>query len=413
MAQRESSVFLYLFVVAMMLFVLMTVAFFLKHNEIPIIQGEVETAEAKSAAFEKINKELMGDNKKLRAFIVGENQAVDFPKADGLIQDMSSELERVTAWINESNKDLNRNSDVSFTFLIQPYSKFKGIFDTYRTLRDEAVSERDEADKTFTAAIASREDTIKTLTTDLAEQRSQVAEAQQEVEDAKSKHLTVVERLKQEFEEKEEEWTEKELGTNRQLQRKDSEIGTLGIFVKKLQARDRQLLTLEDAKPDGKLVHVSNQLGKGWVNIGRKNHLKTGLIFRVYRPIKGGKKMYKGRIEVRQVDEQQAEVRIIEQVDPERNPITSGDLITSPFYDQKEEPIFVFAGTKLTSQEMTEDFLRAKLKGYGVAVKGSVDINTSYLVALQDYEKTTEFKVAERLGIPVLREKELMEFIGY
>ena len=132
MAQRESSVFLYLFVVAMMLFVLMTVAFFLKHNEIPIIQGEVETAEAKSAAFEKINKELMGDNKKLRAFIVGENQAVDFPKADGLIQDMSSELERVTAWINESNKDLNRNSDVSFTFLIQPYSKFKGIFDTYR-----------------------------------------------------------------------------------------------------------------------------------------------------------------------------------------------------------------------------------------------------------------------------------------
>ena len=123
--------------------------------------------------------------------------------------------------------------------------------------------------------------------------------------------------------------------------------------------------------------------------------------------------MYKGRIEVRQVDEQQAEVRIIEEVDPERNPITSGDLITSPFYDQKEEPIFVFAGTKLTSQEMTEDFLRAKLKGYGVAVKGSVDINTSYLVALQDYEKTTEFKVAERLGVPVLREKDLMEFIGY
>ena len=413
MAQRESSVFLYLFVVAMMLFVLMTVGFFMKHNELPIWEEKYADLEADLDKTKVSNQKLLGDNKKLRAFIVGEGEVSEFPQADGLIQDMTGELKRLAAKISEANKDLNRNADVSFSYLVEPYSKFPGIFSAYRLMRDEAVTERDEADKTFTAAIASREDTIKTLTKDLAEQRSLVAEAQQEVEDAKSSHLTVVERLKQEFEEKEEEWTEKELGTNRQLQRKDSEIGTLGILVKKLQARDRQLLTIEDAKPDGKLVHVSNELGKGWVNIGRKNHLKTGLIFRVYRPIKGGKKMYKGRIEVRQVDEQQAEVRIIEQVDPERNPVTSGDLITSPFYDQKEEPIFVFAGTKLTSQEMTEDFLRAKLKGYGVAVKGSVDINTSYLVALQDYEKTTEFKVAERLGVPVLREKELMEFIGY
>lgn len=413
MAQRESSVFLYLFVVAMMLFVLMTVGFFMKHNELPPLANEIATLEAKNLTLEDDKKKFMVDNKALRAFIVGENQVAEFPTADGLIQDMSGELKRVAGDIAEANKDLNRNADVSYKYLIEPLPKFKGIFEVYKLQRDEAISERDEADATFTAAIASREDTIKTLTQDLAEQRSLVAEAQQEVEDAKSSHLTIVERLKQEFEEKEEEWTEKELGTNRQLQRKDSEIGTLGILVKKLQARDRQLLTLEDAKPDGKLVHVSNQLGKGWVNIGRRNHLKTGLIFRVYRPIKGGKKMYKGRIEVRQVDEQQAEVRIIEEVDPERNPVTSGDLITSPFYDQKEEPIFVFAGTKLTSQEMTEDFLRAKLKGYGVSVKGSVDINTSYLVALQDYEKTTEFKVAERLGVPVLREKELMEFIGY
>ena len=413
MAQRESSVFLYLFVVAMMLFVLMTVAFFMRHNEIPPLENEMATLKAKNVTLEGDKKEFLKANKRLRGFIVGENQTAEFPTADDIEQEMTGALERVAAHMAEAHKDLGSNIDVSYKYLVAPLPEFKGIFDSYRTLGAEAVSERDEADATFTAAIASREDTIKTLTQDLAEQRSLVAEAQQEVEDAKSSHLTIVERLKQEFEEKEEEWTEKELGTNRQLQRKDSEIGTLGILVKKLQARGRQLLTLEDAKPDGKLVHVSNELGKGWVNIGRRNHLKTGLIFRVYRPIKGGKKMYKGRIEVRQVDEQQAEVRIIEQVDPERNPITSGDLITSPFYDQKEEPIFVFAGTKLTSQEMTEDFLRAKLKGYGVAVKGSVDINTSYLVALQDYEKTTEFKVAERLGVPVLREKELMEFIGY
>lgn len=414
MAQRESSVFLYLFVVAMMLFVIVTIGFVMNIEEIDQLEIVANDANAATEAIELKRMKLVADNKKLKMVIVGENQAVEYPDTISMITEMKEgELKRVADSIKQANKDLNRSTNVSYTYLTEPYAAFPGIFKEYQGLRDEAVSERDEADKTFTAAIASREETIKTLTRDLQEQRSLVAEAQQQYEDCQSTHLTVVERLKQEFEEKEEEWTEKELGTNRQLQRRDSEIGTLGILVKKLQARDRQLLTLEDAKPDGKLVHVSSALGKGWVNLGRKNHLKTGLIFRVYRPIKGGKKMYKGRIEVRQVDEDKAEVRIIEQVDPERNPVTSGDLITSPFYDQKETPIFVFAGTKLASQEMTEEFLRAKLRGYGVSVRGNVDINTSYLVALQDYEKTTEFKVAERLGVPVLREKDLMEFIGY
>ena len=415
MAQREGSVYLYLFVVAMMLFVLVTVGFVMKSQELEkVVKGELKKAHGDVADGIAANKTLANELRAVKGLIVGVNLVDNYDDTDDMIENLkTNQLTSVLAAINQANKDLNRKPHPVFTNLLEPYALYPGTFKEYQGIRDAAVKERDKADKTFTAAIASRAGTIKTLTQDLQEQRSQVAEAQQASEDCASNHLTVVERLKQEFEDKEEEWTEKELGANRQLQRKDSEIGTLGILVKKLQARDRQLLTLEDAKPDGKLVHVSNQLGKGWVNIGRKNHLKTGLIFRVYRPIKGGKKMFKGRVEVRQVDEISAEVKVIEQVDAERNPIVAGDLITSPFYDQKEEPIFVFAGTKLTSQEMTEDFLRAKLKGYGVAVKGSVDINTSYLVALQDYEKTTEFKVAERLGVPILREKDLMEFIGY
>ena len=91
----------------------------------------------------------------------------------------------------------------------------------------------------------------------------------------------------------------------------------------------------------------------------------------------------------------------------------SPDRITSPFYAEDEKPVFVFAGVKLASQEMTQDFVRSKLAGYGVEIRTNVDIHTSFLVALEDYEKTAEFKVAERLGTPILREQELMEFIGY
>jgi hypothetical protein len=414
MAQREGSVYLYLFVVAMMLFVLVTVGFIMKIQERDKLDDDLTKARGNVKDGVAANKQLSKDLRVLKGLIVGENRVEEFNDTIALKENVqSTHLSSVLSDINQANKDLNRKPHPEFANLLDPYAQFPGIFKEYQGIRDEAIAERDTADKTFTAAIASREETIKTITKDLQEQRAQVAEAQQQYEDCQSTHLTVVERLKQEFEDKEEEWTEKELSSNRQLQRKDSEISTLHILVKKLQSKDRQLLTLADAHPDGKLVHVSNDLGKGWVNIGRKNHLKNGLIFRVYRPIKGGKKMFKGRVEVRQVDELSAEVRVIEEVEPLRNPIAAGDLITSPFYDQKEEPIFVFAGTKLTSQEMTEDFLRAKLTGYGVLVKGNVDINTSYLVALEDYEKTTEFKVAERLGVPILREKELMEFIGY
>ena len=415
MAQREGSVYLYLFVVAMMLFVLVTVGFVMKSQELEkVVKGELKKAHGDVADGIAANKTLANELRAVKGLIVGVNLVDNYDDTDDMIENLkTNQLTSVLAAINQANKDLNRKPHPVFTNLLEPYALYPGTFKEYQGIRDAAVKERDKADKTFTAAIASRAGTIKTLTQDLQEQRSQVAEAQQASEDCASNHLTVVERLKQEFEDKEEEWTEKELGANRQLQRKDSELSTLHILVKKLQSKDRQLLTLADAKPDGKLVHVSNELGKGWVDIGRRNHLKNGLIFRVYRPIKGGKKMFKGRVEVRQVDELSAEVRVIEEVEPLRNPIAAGDLITSPFYDQKEEPIFVFAGTKLTSQEMTEDFLRAKLSGYGVLVKGNVDINTSYLVALEDYEKTTEFKVAERLGVPILREKELMEFIGY
>ena len=62
---------------------------------------------------------------------------------------------------------------------------------------------------------------------------------------------------------------------------------------------------------------------------------------------------------------------------------------------------------------MTQDFVRAKLRGYGVEIRTNVDTKTSFIVALKDYDKTQEYRVAERLGVPILREQELMEFIGY
>ena len=116
--------------------------------------------------------------------------------------------------------------------------------------------------------------------------------------------------------------------------------------------------------------------------------------------------------EVRRVDEELSECRVIEEVDPLTNPITAGDFVSSPFYDKAEQPVLVFAGTGFTSKDLTTDYLRTKLGSYGVRVSEAVDTDTTFIVALQNYRETDEYRTAQDFRVPVLRERDLLEFIG-
>src|SRR5690606_8106139 len=121
----------------------------------------------------------------------------------------------------------------------------------------------------------------------------------------------------------------------------------------------------------------------------------------------------KGTVEVARVDEDYSEVRITEEVDSLRNPIADGDQVASPLYDEAKRLVFVFAGTELHSKEMTLEFLKAKLRSYGITISERVDHETSFVVALKGYETSGEYAEARRLRVPVLREADLLEFIGY
>ena len=173
----------------------------------------------------------------------------------------------------------------------------------------------------------------------------------------------------------------------------------------------RKTKSIEDIEPDGQILRVASASQVGWINIGRINHLRPGLEFRVFQTVKGGKRQYKGRIEVQQVDENISRVRVVS-TDDELNPITEGDYVTSPFYDPKVVPIFVFAGKGLESRDVTEEILRAKIKGYGAEIRDDVDLKTSFLIALKDYEKTPLYKTARELGVAVVREREILEYMG-
>jgi NAD-dependent DNA ligase len=52
------------------------------------------------------------------------------------------------------------------------------------------------------------------------------------------------------------------------------------------------------------------------------------------------------------------------------------------------------------------------MKSYGAQIRDKVDINTEFLVATKNFENTPEYKAARELGVTVIRERDLLEFIG-
>lgn len=186
-----------------------------------------------------------------------------------------------------------------------------------------------------------------------------------------------------------------------------------------LRARDRiEVLEREKVKertfaevdPDGEVERVADEQGLAWINRGRHHRLRSGTRFEVFQYIKGGRKLHKGSVEVASVNDRYAMVRILHTAD-DLNPITAGDKITSPFYDAGEMPTFVIAGEELSSRYSLED-VRKQIVAFGGKVEDEVTTTTSYIVAIKGYEDSEAYKEARKLGITVMRESELYQFIG-
>jgi hypothetical protein len=408
MVQREGTLLIVFLIVFIALFLLATGGFFFEYQKLEETRRRLRGTQDNLDRETKAKTDLQESVKSLRTLIAGANRVNDFPRVEDI---RSRELKDAENAVNEALKHLGIKT-TEFDSLLQPYARYQEIFKAYRDSLDTQVKEREGNSKTYMTSLTGKDQAIADLKTQLEAKITEQTQTQQKWEDCENKHSTVVARMTQETSERDEQITDLRVDMRRRLAQKDNEIQSLLAANRQLQKEKFQDRNWDQDAPDGALAEVANELGKAWIDLGRKDHLMTGLIFRVYQPIKGGKKLYKGKVEVRKVEENLAEVSIVEQVDPDRIPMAPGDRIISPFYDSKKRLIFVFAGTGLRTNDMTQDFLRSKLASYGVDMASDVGITTNFVVALKDYEATKEFKVAQTLGIPVIREEELLEFIG-
>ena len=134
MAQREGSVYLYLFVVAMMLFVLVTVGFVMKSQELEkVVKGELKKAHGDVADGIAANKTLANELRAVKGLIVGVNLVDNYDDTDDMIENLkTNQLTSVLAAINQANKDLNRKPHPVFTNLLEPYALYPGTFKEYQ-----------------------------------------------------------------------------------------------------------------------------------------------------------------------------------------------------------------------------------------------------------------------------------------
>jgi NAD-dependent DNA ligase len=402
MAQREGSVYLWLFIVALVFFsAAAAYAIILSADKEELTLSLAATA-PKIEDLENKNRAAATVAQELRELIAGPTASEDewsMAYYTELRDGVGSVVSRVLGTQRE------------YTYLVQPFPDLQELFDKLIEARDEAVVVRESALEELAKGTAAGQRTIAQVRKDHGVKLEELQDLQDRYEDLENRAADQRAALVRESGEEADRNSDVVIGLNRKINSLEIEKKFLRLRLDECKRETLKEKSIEDISADGELIDLLHSQGRGWIDIGRKNNLRAGIVFRVFHEGKGGKRFIKGSVEVQKVLEETSEVRIVEEVDS-LNPIIVGDQISSPFYDPRARPVFVFAGSELESKQVTRDYIEDKMTSYGALIRDQVDINTDFLVAMKNYEASAEYGVARELGVTIIRERDLLEFIG-
>ncbi|MFM2090212.1 MAG: hypothetical protein RLZZ127_701, partial [Planctomycetota bacterium] len=186
-------------------------------------------------------------------------------------------------------------------------------------------------------------------------------------------------------------------------------IGVLDRRIAELQERVRQLTrqfseSNREMRPDGALL--ASQAAHGFVVIdrGHQHHLRAGTRFTVFTR-RAGKVVEKGSIEVISIEERMATCRVIAELDG-NDPIIAGDLIHNPVFDPDRTVTFAVRGA---FRRFSAEEIERLIRDGGGAIGPDLALDVDFLVAGSEAEAAVDQAV--RLGITILSEEQLLEFI--
>jgi len=297
--------------------------------------------------------------------------------------------------------------------------KFEKLTDVYKQIFQERLICLKETEKAILAADAARKD-LEKAQEGFVLAKGQLEEEKRVLSEDKSKIEKDFERFKQEASVIQADISRKlkELSDAKDEEHKKSEMDIAALhsqiseYKRALDEKTKKKpLDLMSCDPDGEIIDADNKLGIAWIDLGRQHHVRAGMVFDIFRYIKGGRRKIKGQVEIRAVQDNMSQVSIIECKEPEDDPIVKGDYIISPLYDKKETPIFVFSG-ELVNPLYSRTEVGKKIEEAGGKVAPEVTVETDFLIAGRGAEGTEAYAKAIDLRVVIMRENELFRYIG-
>lgn len=175
---------------------------------------------------------------------------------------------------------------------------------------------------------------------------------------------------------------------------------------------------VEPEATDGSILSVGSTGAVAYIDLGARHGLRRGTRFEVLRPGKSGELHPMGTVEVREVEDDMALVGLLGEPDA-FDPILAGDRLRNPHFEPNEVLHFFLLGDfPLT---LSKEQATARLTELGAAVDETLSTATDVVVLgekslaegefAQELTETDEYKLAEKLGMRVIRVAELASFL--
>ena len=165
---------------------------------------------------------------------------------------------------------------------------------------------------------------------------------------------------------------------------------------------------------DGRIWHADPGAGIVTINLGLKDRVRRGMVFKVFRQDRAGAMVEKGQIRVTDVTGPHLSVGgTIEIADP-LYPFVEGDMVEAPNFPQVKR--FVLIGEFLEDEGYSRMEVEGMIREYGGGVMEEVDVDTDFLVVGDLSEERSEWAsqlvAAREYRVRILRVPQLVNYVG-
>ena len=260
-----------------------------------------------------------------------------------------------------------------------------GLIHTLEEMRDESLRRQQiaehnlvKAKKALDGVTAEYEANQKAKQEELNAFRKRLAAAESELKKVKQEYNSKTGTLKSEgknaqrkISQLKEELEEEQRRHVLEVQRLKIELGTK---LEEIRSKMREFMV----EADGKILFVEPALNTVTINIGRKDGVKAGMVFKVYRLDETGERVEKGRIRVRRAD---AGVSICEIVDTAKTQaLVPSDLIDSPLFPEGHNFCVIGIYPRKEGYDHARWEIVDIIKSFGGNIVDKVDLTTDYVI---------------------------------